>query len=149
MTRYLKYYVVLAGLLLTPIAVAPAVAQDPPPQASAEMQQRVTGRETFRTYCATCHGTAGRGDGPLSEKMRVRPADLAEISKRNGGQFPSDQVFRSIDGRQPVRGHGGPDMPEWGDAFLRSRDGGDAASVKLTIDSLVRFIESLQLPPVP
>lgn len=134
--------IALAALLLVaPLAVSPAAAQ-------SETRQRVTGGEIFRTYCATCHGPAGRGDGPLAGSMRRRPADLAEIAKRNGGEYPSDVVYRTIDGREPVRGHGGPDMPVWGDAFARSRDGGDAATVKERIDSLVDFIRTLQVKPV-
>lgn len=112
------------------------------------MRQRVTGRETFRTYCATCHGTNGRGDGPLATSMKTKPANLTEISKRNGGEFPAELIFKTIDGRQKVRGHGGPDMPEWGEAFLKSRDGGNADTVKETIDSLVGFIASIQVKPV-
>ena len=79
--------------------------------------------------------------------MRRKPANLTEIAKRNGGQFPSDLVFRTIDGRQPVRGHGGPDMPVWGDAFSESREAGDADRVKAVIQSLVEYLESLQLRP--
>lgn len=144
---------VLGGLLFAPLAAVPATAQQPvaqPPvaQPDTEMRQRVTGGEVFRTYCATCHGSSGRGDGPLASSMRRKPADLTEISKRNGGEYPSEIVFRTIDGKTPVRGHGGPDMPVWGDAFARSRDGGDAATVKERIDSLVEFIRTLQVKPV-
>jgi len=145
------------AVLLSPWLVTGAAAQGvPPPPAPApvvtdagtEMRQRVTGRSTFNTYCATCHGTAAQGDGPLAAHMRRKPANLTEIAKRNGGLFPSDMVFRTIDGRQPVRGHGGPDMPEWGDTFMKSRDGGNADSVRETIESLVRFLESIQARPV-
>ena len=138
----------LVVLLLSPIAVTPASAQEPQPQAATEMRQRVTGGEVFRTYCATCHGPSGRGDGPLAPSMRRKPSDLTEVAKRNGGEYPSEIVFRTIDGRTPVRGHGGPDMPVWGDAFARSRDGGDPATVKERIDALVDFIRTLQVKPV-
>lgn len=138
----------LAALLVTSVDVTPALAQEPAAQAQAEMRQRVTGGEVFRTYCATCHGTSGRGDGPLAGSMRRKPADLTEIARKNGGEYPSEIVFRTIDGKTPVRGHGGPDMPVWGDAFARSRDGGDAATVKERIDSLVEFIRTLQVKPV-
>jgi nucleotide-binding universal stress UspA family protein/mono/diheme cytochrome c family protein len=138
----------LAALLLAPAAASPAWAQQPAAQPQVEMRQRVTGGEVFRTYCATCHGTSGRGDGPLAGSMRRKPSDLTEIAKKNGGEYPSEIVFRTIDGRTPVRGHGGPDMPVWGDAFARSRDGGDAATVKERIDSLVEFIRTLQVKPV-
>jgi nucleotide-binding universal stress UspA family protein len=126
----------LAALLLLPSA---AIAQDAP------MKQTTPGAEVFRTYCASCHGTSAHGDGPLASSMRKKPANLTEIAKRNGGEFPTDLVFRTIDGRQPVRGHGGPDMPVWGDAFEKSREAGDQERVKSVIQSLVDYLESIQL----
>lgn len=134
----------LAALLLAPFAATPVSAQEP----AVQMRQHVTGGEVFRTYCATCHGPSGRGDGPLAGAMRRKPADLTEIAKRNGGEYPSEMVYRTIDGKTPVGGHGGPDMPVWGDAFARSRDGGDEATVKRRIDSLVEFIRTLQVKAV-
>ena len=118
-----------------------AMAQD---TTASTIKQSIAGGELFRTYCAVCHGSAARGDGPLAPSMTHKPADLTEISKRNGGQFPSEMVFRTIDGKKPVRGHGGPDMPVWGDAFARSRDGGDPETVKRMIQSLVDYLESIQ-----
>ena len=129
---------VLAALLLMP---ATALAQQ------RSLTQTTPGAEVFRTYCATCHGTSARGDGPLAPSMRKKPANLTELAKRNGGEFPTDLVFRTIDGRQPVRGHGGPDMPVWGDAFERSREAGDQARVKSVIQSLVDYLASIQLRP--
>lgn len=131
--------IMAAGFLLMPGLVASAVAQ--------EYHQTATGREVFRTYCASCHGDTARGDGPLASAMKKKPANLTEIAKRNGGQFPSEMVFRTIDGRQPIRGHGGPDMPVWGDVFTRSRDAGDADRVKAVIQSLVQYLDSIQLRP--
>ena len=116
-------------------------------QAPAPAQTVVSvaaGRDVFRLYCAVCHGTSGRGDGPLADSMKRRPPNLTEIMKRNGGAFPADQIARTIDGRQPVRGHGGPDMPVWGDAFKRSAEGLDEAAVRARIESLVKFLESIQ-----
>lgn len=133
---------VAAAVLVAAILSAPATAAAQEP---ATMKQTTPGGDVFRTYCAVCHGTSARGDGPLSSSMNRKPANLTEIAKRNGGVFPSDLVFRTIDGRQPVRGHGGPDMPVWGDAFMRSREAGDADSVKQVIQTLVAYLESLQL----
>ena len=138
--------IMMAGLTVAPGWVTTASAQTPTPPAET-YQQSTPGAEVFRTYCATCHGTSARGDGPLASSMRQKPANLTEIAKRNGGLFPTDMVFRTIDGRQPVRGHGGPDMPVWGDAFSKSREAGDADRVKAVIDSLVAFLESIQLRP--
>ena len=77
--------------------------------------------------------------------MKRRPADLTEITKRNLGIFPSDRVFQTIDGRKPVKGHGGPDMPVWGDAFARAADGGGEEAVRNRIQSLVAYLESIQI----
>jgi nucleotide-binding universal stress UspA family protein/mono/diheme cytochrome c family protein len=132
-----------AGLLLAPALAVTAAAQEGA-TAQPQLKQAIAGGELFRTYCASCHGAAARGDGPLASSMVRRPADLTEIAKRNGGVFPTELVFRTIDGKNPVRGHGGPDMPVWGDAFARARDGGDPAKVKQLIQSLVDFLESIQ-----
>ena len=139
--------ILAAGLTLLPFAVSPSAAQDAATPQPA-VKQSVAGAEVFRTYCASCHGTAARGDGPLASAMIRKPADLTEIAKRNGGLYPSELVFRTIDGKKPIRGHGGPDMPVWGDAFARSRDGGDPERVKRVIQSLVDFLESIQTRPV-
>ena len=115
---------------------------------SAHAQSAAIGDEAgsslFRTYCAVCHGTSARGDGPLADSMRRRPPDLTTIARREGGAFPADKVFRIIDGRQKVAGHGGPDMPVWGDVFTRTAGTNDEASVKLRIEQLVRYLESIQ-----
>ena len=126
----------LAGLTLAGVLLAG--------RADAQSTSAQTGDYLFRTYCAACHGTSARGDGPLADSMRKRPANLTEIAKRNKGVFPTEEVRRMVDGRQPVKGHGGPDMPVWGDVFARSVDGGDPAIVQARIKALVAFLEGIQ-----
>lgn len=104
----------------------------------------VSGSYLYKTYCATCHGKEAKGDGPLASSLRFAPSDLTLIAKRNGGAFPSEQVYRIVDGRKPVKGHGGPDMPIWGDAFKGSVDGFTEEKVKGKIDALVDFLKSIQ-----
>jgi mono/diheme cytochrome c family protein len=113
-------------------------------RADAQSTSAQTGDYLFRTYCAACHGTSARGDGPLADSMRRRPANLTEIAKRNKGVFPTEEVLKMVDGRQPVKGHGGPDMPVWGDVFARSVDGGDPAIVQARIKALVAFLQGIQ-----
>ncbi len=60
------------------------------------------------------------------------------------GRFPAELAARVIDGRDPVPGHGGPEMPIWGDAFLESRFGYSREQVKERIRLLVRHLETLQ-----
>jgi mono/diheme cytochrome c family protein len=101
------------------------------------------GSQLFRTYCASCHGTDARGTGPLTDRMRHQPPDLTRFAARNGGVFPSERVRRIIDGRD-VASHGDRDMPVWGDAFKRTRDGRSEAEVKLRIEAIVKYLEAIQ-----
>lgn len=106
----------------------------------------VSGAYAFRTYCATCHGTDGKGDGPLAENLRFHPPDLSLVAKRSGGEFPEEKIHRIVDGRKPLPGHGGPDMPVWGDAFRNAETGYDNAKVKEKIRSVVDYLRTLQAP---
>ena len=107
---------------------------------------RLAGSGIYTTYCAVCHGSSGQGDGPLSGSLRVRPPDLTLLARKNGGTFPKDRVTRTVDGRNPVKGHGGADMPVWGDAFKQARDGYSEAKVKEKIEAVVEYLELLQRP---
>jgi mono/diheme cytochrome c family protein len=134
---------VMTGAIVATICGAALVAQTPQPTAARPTQEH--GSTLYATYCASCHGPAARGDGPLADVMRRRPPNLTEILKRNNGVFPKETIFRVIDGRQPVRGHGGPDMPVWGDAFKRAVDVGSEDAVKNRIQAIVDYLETIQL----
>jgi len=105
-----------------------------------------SGSALFRSYCASCHGTEAKGDGPLAGNLRVAPADLTGLARRNHGKFDAEKVRRAIDGRGPREIHGGSDMPVWGDAFKRAGEGYSEAKVKERIDALVDHLASLQRP---
>jgi mono/diheme cytochrome c family protein len=100
-----------------------------------------SGDSIYKSYCASCHGTSGKGDGPLADALRYRPTDLTTITLRGKtGMFPADEVHKVIDGRKTMKGHGGSDMPIWGDAFKTSRE-----TFKAKVDALVEFLESIQV----
>ncbi|MFQ5847239.1 MAG: c-type cytochrome [Candidatus Methylomirabilales bacterium] len=47
--------------------------------AQPESHEAVThGEQVYRTFCWTCHGRYGRGDGPAAEYLAVRPPDLTD-----------------------------------------------------------------------
>lgn len=102
------------------------------------------GAVTYRVFCRNCHGPEARGDGRLAELLTVEPSDLTGISAANDGTFPFDRVYRIIDGRDMVPGHGSGEMPIWGDAF-REGVGPDAeAAIHGKILQLVYYLESIQ-----
>jgi mono/diheme cytochrome c family protein len=114
-------------------------------QTPAKGTDELDGPALYKTYCSSCHGASGEGDGPIADALRYRPGDLTKLAQHARGTFARDQVHRMIDGRVPVKGHGGPDMPLWGDAFKRSGDGYSEAAVRERIGAIVDHLESIQV----
>ena len=46
----------------------------------------IQGPALSKAYCASCHGTDAKGDGPMAKSLKVKPADLTRIAARNGGR---------------------------------------------------------------
>lgn len=72
------------------------------------------GKTIYEARCADCHGAAGKGDGPASGLLRVRPRDftLARFKLRTteSGALPTDaDLYQSI-----KSGMHGSSMPDWG-----------------------------------
>jgi mono/diheme cytochrome c family protein len=103
-----------------------------------------SGSSLYSSYCASCHGLSGRGDGPVAVHLRRPPADLTRLARANNGVLPAERLARIIDGRQTVRTHGTSDMPVWGDALAKSISGGDEAAVQARISAIVSHLASLQ-----
>jgi mono/diheme cytochrome c family protein len=116
-----------------------------PAASHAADSQGVSGANEYRTHCANCHGADGKGDGPFAENLRFHPADLTLLAGRRGGAYPAEDVYRIIDGRRPLRGHGGPDMPIWGDAFRSADSGFGDGAAKEKIRSVVEYVRTLQV----
>jgi len=78
--------------------------------------ENAIGGDEYRISCSSCHGLAGKGDGPVAEFLKVKPADLTQISKKNGGVYPVVDIAKVIDGRTATRAHGN-EMPVWGNRY--------------------------------
>jgi hypothetical protein len=62
-------------------------------------------RAEYLSSCAPCHSSDGKGDGPLSSKLRAKPADLTIFAKKKNGVFPVSAVYEAIDGRHAIESH--------------------------------------------
>jgi mono/diheme cytochrome c family protein len=76
-----------------------------------------SGEVLYHRYCASCHGVAGKGDGPLAASLRKPPTDLTTLARRAGGRFDEPSVIAVIDGKRLVAEHGPREMPVWGVIF--------------------------------
>ncbi len=99
----------------------------------------------FFNYCAPCHGRDATGRGPVSPSLKTRTTDLTRLTQNNGGTFPAARVKEAISGGARVPAHGTKDMPVWGPLF-RYLGSGTEGEVSVRIESLTRYIESLQVP---
>jgi mono/diheme cytochrome c family protein len=130
----------VAGIIAVAVA---AFAQDagvkkgPAPPTSV-----ASGQQMYEAYCASCHGRSGKGDGPAAAALKIPPANLTTLAQRNGGKFPAahvSEVIRNAD----VQAHGSSEMPVWGPVF-RSMSEGHESDVRMRINNLAKYIESLQ-----
>lgn len=130
---------ILAGsaLLITACASTPQ---------RRELSQ-LSGVEMYEQLCASCHGPAGQGDGPVASLIKSGVPDLTRIAYRDGGEFPAEDVRRTIDGRYDRPAHGPRDMPVWGWQFYDStstNDPAERARVDSMIYRLVEYVRSIQ-----
>jgi len=106
-----------------------------------------SGVRLYQVYCSSCHGLTGHGDGPVEPLLKGGVPDLTQLSKRNGGKFPAEQVRQIIDGRASPAAHGAREMPVWGFEFY----GSNAPNERLarresdqTIQRLVEYLRTIQ-----
>ncbi len=104
-------------VLLSLLAICIPIASATPPPA-------YEGRGLYVSYCQLCHGTGGKGDGPLAKAMKISPADLTTTVRSR-----SDTILMKIitgEGRQTITGRDRHNllsdaMPEWKDIFNESQ----------------------------
>lgn len=130
---------IVAGALL-------CAAQDQATQikhAPAAQTSPASGQQMFVSYCASCHGKDGKGDGPAAAALKQAPADLTALAKANGGKYPTMKVTSVLRGETQLVAHGTQDMPVWGPVFWKMSQGHES-EVTQRISNLNRYIESLQ-----
>ena len=85
--------------------------------AAVHAEEFDVGKAEFQSSCASCHGRDGKGKGPISQQLKVSPADLTTLAKNNGGVFPTNAVYEAIYGSKTIAAHGTREMPIWGERF--------------------------------
>jgi len=116
------------------------------PLSAALAKQEPVGKEEYRENCAACHGLEGRGDGPVATYLKVKTPDLTQLSRKRGGKFPVQELFRAIDGRQTKGVHGDRAMPIWGDRYKvkATKEFGGYGSETAVRDRIVKLVEYLR-----
>jgi mono/diheme cytochrome c family protein len=110
---------------------------------SANSALAESGQADYRRYCASCHGLDAKGKGTWNG---TAVPDLTHLSRKNGGRFPFEDVYKVIDGRSEFPWHQRrADMPFWGQVFQDEEKGPDSkARIEARIAAIVTYIRSLQ-----
>ncbi len=120
MGRFLVGFIaiVLADLVL----VAPSRAQN-----------QAEGKKLYTTYCTSCHGDTGKGDGMAGASLPVKPADHTNGAAMNK---LSDGFLVNIISRGGAAAGKSSFMPAWGGALTDQQ-----------VRDIVAYIRSIAVPP--
>ena len=129
-----------------PISERVAAAQDPKrePNEQTHLINSLEGRALYQSYCASCHGENGTGNGPMAGVLKNAVPDLTQIAVRNSGVFSLPKVEKIISGESELMAHGPRQMPLWGPIF--SQIAWDQDLGRIRVNNLAKYLQSIQKP---
>jgi mono/diheme cytochrome c family protein len=138
----MNHTILYSGLLLLVFA---ASGQGMPTanKVQTEMPDVASGKQSYREYCASCHGEDGKGMGPAASALKTPPSDLTTLAMRHAGNFPVEYVTEILRLGKSIQAHGSSEMPVWGPVF-GARDKFSEVAVRQRIKNLCAYLASLQ-----
>jgi mono/diheme cytochrome c family protein len=143
--RKLGFLTLISAILVTLIASAttPVYAQTKQIKVeNAKSPNTFKGDDLYRQFCAVCHGPDGKGNGPAASALKVKAADLTQLSRQNNSKFPTLHVKNTLTGVDSVTAHGNIEMPTWGDTFKSISASSTFGGMR--IDALVEYLQKIQ-----
>jgi len=96
-------------------------------------QNQAEGKKLYATYCSSCHGDNGKGDGPASQAFPVKPGDHTNGTIVNN---VSDKFLFEIISKGGGTVGKSTFMPAWGNQLGEKQ-----------INDLIAYIRSIADPP--
>ena len=97
----------LVDYLVTQNDVQPSLlttdTRKPTPSSGGSSGNSDKGQVVYETYCLNCHGTEGKGDGPVGQALVPPAADLTTLGKKS-----DKDILQTI-----RKGRPGTAMPSW------------------------------------
>jgi mono/diheme cytochrome c family protein len=100
---------------------------------SSWAQNATEGKKLYTSYCSTCHGETGKGDGTAAASLPAKPADHTNGAVMN--QL-SDKFLLEIISKGGGAAGKSTFMPSWGGSLNEKQ-----------IRDIVAYIRTLAIPP--
>jgi mono/diheme cytochrome c family protein len=120
-----------------PGATPPAPAAPPPPAAPPAPPAptaAVDGKTVYTTYCATCHGPTGQGDGPGAAALEPKPRNFAagefKFDPTGDGKTGEPEDLVEVVKNGAAQYGGSPLMVPWGTSLNEQQIGAVVEYVK-------------------
>jgi mono/diheme cytochrome c family protein len=96
----MKRLVALSLGLLTAGVLSTMAVADTDTERKGSIQK---GAAHYRIFCINCHGVEVDGNGPLTELLKIKPANLTTLARSlKEGETIATRVFNAVDGRHQV-----------------------------------------------
>ena len=96
-------------------------------------QNQAEGKKIYETYCSTCHGEKGKGNGPAAQSLPTKPADHTNGAIMNAF---SDQFLYDVIAKGGSSVGKSTFMPAWGSALNEKQ-----------IKDIVAYLRTIADPP--
>jgi mono/diheme cytochrome c family protein len=96
-------------------------------------QSAAEGQKLYMTYCSSCHGDKGQGDGAAGKALPVKPADHTDGKLMNSF---SDEFLMSIISKGGAAVGKSSFMPAWGGVLKENQ-----------LQDLLAYLRSVANPP--
>ena len=82
--------------------------------APARAADMAAARQNYNTFCASCHGSGGKGDGSAGAALATHPANFSDCAMMS--KMSDDTMFNVIKNGGAAMGRS-KDMPAWSSGF--------------------------------
>lgn len=95
------------------------IAAYPFPVAPETVPDLVRGQSLYAVQCASCHGTEGKGDGPLAEKLEPKPIAFTDAERARTRSIMAlyQVISQGVEGTSMVSFNSLPEEDRWALAF--------------------------------
>ncbi len=114
-------------------APAPEAAPAPAAEGVVKLGDAAKGKAIYDTYCVTCHGPGGKGDGPAAASLPKKPADHSDGNYMN--PLSNEELHKAITEGGAAIGKSNA-MPPWGGTLSHDQ-----------VNDAMAYVRSLAVPP--